>query len=486
MAETVYLAPGDEIASIKAKVDRAKGNPVVVIAPRSVKALRNPLALRLLKRHGEFLGKDILLVASSRLVRQLARYHGLPTYSSLTQVRRWKPKRKRQVHSATALTPFEKQRSRIGLTGVVVSFFVLGIIALPFVVGYLVMPSATITLIAATKPVSETVAIVASTDVKAIDPEARTIPGRVVEALVEMADQIDIAGKKPVPDAVATGQVTFMNKVGAKATIPKGALLATKSGVRFRTGDEAALPAAQWSSVRVGIIADQAGKAGNVERLAIEQVIDPQLAAQVAVVNENPTQGGTDKEVGAVTTQDRDRLEAQALAKAKDEALQKLMTTKHPTESIYRETINTQLVDKQFDRAVGDEAKTVAVKLVVKATGLAFEAKDLNEVMAKQVAKKLPSGMAVSADGLKVKPLGADKWSDKMVSFYAQADALAITDLNEDQIKAQIAGKSREEAERYIAENVALAGLPDVKIEPGWTKDLPRFGWRTKINLRVP
>ncbi|MDO8673289.1 MAG: baseplate J/gp47 family protein [Dehalococcoidia bacterium] len=483
MAFTVYLSPSDEVASIKAKMEKATDNPVVVVAPKSVKALRDPLALKLLQRHARFLGKDLVLVASDRIVRHLAGYHGLASFSSVTQVRRWHPSDKPQ--GRTNGSPFLQQRSGVGLSGFGIGLFVLLVVVLPLIAGYFLIPSATINLSAVSTRLSETAAITVSTDTKSVDPDSRTIPGRIVETQLEFTDQTDIAGKKPMPDAVATGQVTFMNKVGPKVTVPKGAILSTKSGVRFRTGDEAILPATQWSSVRVGIIADQPGKVGNVDKLAIELVVDSLLANQIAVVNENPTQGGTDKEVGAVTTQDRDRLETQALAKAKNALWQKLMETKKPSESIYRETLTTQLIDKQFDRGLGEEAKTISVKLVVRGTGLAFEAGALNELMTRLIDKKIPVGMKVK-DGLKVKPLGIEKWSERTVLFAAQADATAVTDLNEEQVKSQIAGKSKEEAEQYLINNLVLAGVPELRIEPDWISSIPRFGWRTKINLRVP
>lgn len=486
MAETVYLAPGDEIASIKEKLNRAKGNPVVLIAPRSVKCLKNPLALKLVKRHAEYLGKDLVLVAPSRTVRYLAQYHGMPVCSSLTQVRRWKPKDGAHSGVGTSNIPLDKRGSRVGSAGLAGGFLALIALFLPFTVGYFVVPSATVNLYAATQNLSENVSISASTDAKVVDYQAAIIPGRVVEAHLEVTDQTDIAGKKAVPDASATGQVTFMNRGDGKVTVPKGTQLAARNGIKFRTMDEATLPAAKGSNIRVAIIADQPGKGGNVEKWAIDQVLDQQLASQASVVNENPTQGGTDKEVGAVTAQDRSRLETQALAKAKNEMFQKLLSTKKASESIYPQSISVQVVDTQFDRRVGEETKTLSLKLLVKGTAVAFEARDVNEVTTKTITQKVPNGMKIDAGGINIKPLGAEKWTDRVVSFYVQADARAVTAADEDQIKREIAGMSRDAAERYIADTLVLADDPEVRIEPGWTGTVPRFIWRIKVNQRTP
>jgi len=111
---------------------------------------------------------------------------------------------------------------------------------------------------------------------------------------VEGTGQIATTGRRDVPDAKASGEVTLVNLLPQDVNVPRGTVVRTSAAVpvRFQITQDVVVPAN--GQITVPIEALNPGLTGNVGALLINQVEGP-LASALRVFNTNPTSGGTVK-----------------------------------------------------------------------------------------------------------------------------------------------------------------------------------------------
>ena len=87
--------------------------------------------------------------------------------------------------------------------------------------------------------------IVADPNATAADPEARVVPAVTKEVPVEVSQTFEVTGKR-VEETAATGTVRFRNKdFTSSNTIPRGSIVSTQGGRRFRTEQSVTVPQAE-------------------------------------------------------------------------------------------------------------------------------------------------------------------------------------------------------------------------------------------------
>jgi hypothetical protein len=249
--QILHLDPHDDFNSARDKMGWTQTARVLLVWPPQGQVLARRLDLLLLYRHAYRLGAHLALITTDPTVREQARDLGLPVFPSLGASRRvrW---RSRPVRLAPTRQHPAPQVATISLSKIVrppppfyqawlvpawavwtfkTLVLILGVAAL-VVLALALMPSATITLTPATRPLSLQVDIIA--DPQATQTADGVIPARQVYAEVESIGQIATTGLKDVPSAPATGLVIFTNLVGTTATIPQGTGLRTTSGAAIR------------------------------------------------------------------------------------------------------------------------------------------------------------------------------------------------------------------------------------------------------------
>jgi hypothetical protein len=464
----VYLDPDDRIGSIRSKLEKAQGDAVVVVARRGVSLLRNPLVLKYLRSYYDHAGKEVLVVTRDRVAAALAREAGFRVFSSLGKIDR----------SASE----GAQPSWIGAKGIVLAGSLLGLVGLISVSAFFLIPSATIILKPTSWVVSDTLSVTANMKAEAADYVSGHIPARTVESLVEAVDRTDATGKKYEPEKPASGRITFLNRSGERIVVPKGTRVGTITGVQFATKSEVVLPPIVQSTVQVEVEATGSGTLGNVVKLTINQVWGD-LALKLSVLNEEPTSGGSDKEVKFVTVEDQDRLRKKMIEMARKEGLIQFSDAKKSLEHIYSETVRASLVEERFEQSVDQVSEWLEMRARASVTGLAFDLRDVNARVSRQLAGEERGDAELIGDSLKVELLDAYDWGDDWVSFHLFAQGKVTPVLDAPAIKRELAGMTREEAENYLAESLQLAEWPEVRLEPGWVKTLPRFSWRVNVQI---
>jgi len=484
LSAVVFLDDGDNIGKIQAKLAGASADEVVLVVPKGLQALRNPVWLQLIVRYAHSLAKDLVLIAEDRKTREIAQEQGILVYASRRVLR--DPSRLGRLFQGSKLNlrrGLTRCQVATTLPTAALAVFAIGVLALPIVGGYLLLPTATVTVSPVTQMISDTVTITATQSVRKAQPANREVPARALETIVEGTDRVTATGQRPSPDARAFGQITIMNKDDTAVVIRKGTLVATPEGVKFLTVDDVNVPASLWSTARVGIIAADPGASGNVGPLTINQILDPALAPRLTVLNENATQGGTDKQVSFVTAQDHNKLKGTLLERLKTEGVKALQGQRKENEMIYPQTISIVVTEESFDRNIDEEGDAVSLRMKALLTGLAFDDKEVSAVATQALKEQMPPDLQIVPGALKVQHADPASWDQEKVVFPVAAQAEVTTALDEAKIKQQLRGLGREDAESYLAQNLRLTTAPTVQIEPSWVTKLPWIDWRIQLKV---
>ncbi|MBI2910423.1 MAG: baseplate J/gp47 family protein [Chloroflexi bacterium] len=473
----VSVDADDDIASINGKVEVTPDDVVVLALARKARQLRVPLYLRLLHRHGDSLAKDIIIVTGDAIIRSLARSEGFRTFSSLKALdREWaRLLRGGKLTWGDVLDAAQLVAMVLGGVGVI------GLVA--YLAATFLVPSATVVIKPTSQLVSTTMTITARTDASGPNLELAQIPARLVEAALETTARIETSGSRSEPDKPATGRVTFINRSDERVVVPRGTQVSTAAGIVFSTQAEVVLAPTSGSTASVGIVATEPGPLGNVKAMAVDRILDGQLAPRLAIVSEEPTEGGSEKTVKLVTAADQAKLLEKVKDAALPEAIKQLAATKRPEESIYPETVQVRVVDSQFEPREGEAAPVLSVKARVVATGVGFEGPNVNKLVAQKLVTSVSGQGEVQTQSLRIRPLEARSWDKDRVTFNVFGQGRVLPVLNRDDIKEKLTGHSKAEAENYLLKNLQLAAPPVINLYPGWATDLPKFGWRIELQV---
>ncbi|MFA4996021.1 MAG: hypothetical protein WC536_02680 [Patescibacteria group bacterium] len=91
MNEIIYLEPSEEITSVIDRLRTVSGNSVAFVIPRGATIAQSIVNLKLLKRSAAEMQKEISLVATDRISRNLASQIGLTVYSKVSEAEKAKP-----------------------------------------------------------------------------------------------------------------------------------------------------------------------------------------------------------------------------------------------------------------------------------------------------------------------------------------------------------------------------------------------------------
>jgi hypothetical protein len=468
----IPVDPDDDIGSLREKLDQAESRRVVLVVPRSARLFRNPVRLKLLRRYARQAAREVAIVAEDGEARRLARAEGFRVARTVTGVS-FAPR-------GRALT-----LPSVSPGGLIASGILLAIVlVVAFAGAAVVVPSATVELAPVASPVTEALTVKASRQARGVNPEQRTVSGRLVTAEAEATDTTGTTGRKSSPTERAKARVTITNRnpQDGAFTIPRGTTVRTLGNIQFSLDEAVTVPATN-APVQVGVTAVEPGVSGNVAARAITAFSDAALNTRATVVNEQPATGGAQSETPFVTLADRNRLRQSVIDKLRVAGYAQLYDTKRPNESIYRETVQVTVVEETFDRLLDEEASTVTIRARARVSAIAFTSDDVLELGQRVARAQVPAGQQILPGSLSVTPLGLVGADDDAVTFNLSVTYLAIPQIDEAQIKSAIAGQSVGQAERYLTSVVPLSRPPSITVWPAGLPWLPRLTQRLDLKI---
>lgn len=476
MEQVINLEPGEDVASLRARLARLDGDTVVVIILSGAEVLRSPIATRLLRRQAEALGKHLEVVCDDRRTLDTLRSEGIPNCTLGEYQQRLLDTADAEGEARAARLP---RRSR-GHSRVLQGAFVVLLLAL--VAGYLLLPSASVVIILASDTVWENIEVTAALGAESIDVVQQQIPGRRLEATFEGRGRISPSGKKVSPAAPAKGEVYFVNLSGAALVVPKGTRVGTASGIWFRTAEAVTLPLQPQATVTASITAEEPGAAGNVPAMNIDRLWGGALVGQMRVFNPQATTGGVDKESPELTAADRETLRRQVLVEVWRQALAEFQRWDGGSYFVYPEALKTEILEERLEPIASDGDGSQEMRLRVQARVIAFHVANAQR-LALELFRQRDAGRFIISPDITVLPAELTAQDDDTVAFqlYTERQQTALPDLG--RLRQELAGMSQDKAAAHLATGVALARPAWIEVHPSWMARLPRFPWR--IDIRV-
>jgi hypothetical protein len=400
------------------------------------------------------------------------------------------------VGTSTALVPAAPRRrwrlaprSRSTLAAVIGALLLLALLVVA-VVGWLVLPAATITVTPREEAMSPaSLSITADPALTTPDPVAGAVPARVLTFDLAAGDTFTVKGRR-VEEAKATGRVTFGSKDPTRENrIGAGSIVSTQGGIQFRTTASIVIPKATFvgltvipGQASVGIEAVQSGPEGNVDPNTITVVPGGEDPVLTYVRNRNPTTGGSRQEFPRIDQTDIDAAIA-ALNTQLDDDFDTLIRDQGrlPAGFIaFDETRQLGNVVPTTDPAtlLGKEVDTFELEAKTTASLTAVDRAVVTSVVADRLRASVASDHRL-VDGSVNVEVGRASLDGTRITFPVTATASQVRLVDAATVVQQVKGKPVAEAR----DSLRSYGDVNVTVWPDWVTTVPTLDGR--IDVRV-
>lgn len=353
-----------------------------------------------------------------------------------------------------------------------------------------ILPTATVVVFAKGDPIIRDVELSVGTNITQPDSAKLQLPAVSLERTLEAEDKFQSTGKKEV-GSKAVGKVRIFNLTGGPLSLKSKTTTLTAGGKSYVLSSDQnfipATPAKQVTNPNAGRVAAveaaQAGEGYNLPvntRLEItNQVFGSKPQLLYAQVEEELT-GGNSRFVSII--EEADLATAQV-------ALQKQLTDqltaqlKNDGKMLPEKAYQSNIVSFTTDKPVGSEAPTFSAKLQISLKGLVFEPAELTDLVRSRITQVLVDGSAlepVEKDSLtfKVRQLDVAAGTMKLI-VHVESKSYKLLDL--DAIRAGLKGKSRQEAEEWLASRPEIDHAT-VTLTPSWQSSIPRLQSHVQVS----
>ncbi|MCA0452825.1 MAG: baseplate J/gp47 family protein [Chloroflexi bacterium] len=513
-ADYIQLENADDVASIRDRLSFLRGQRVLLIWPEEGTILTRKLDLVLIQREAMRRAIRLALVTHDAEVVRHARELNISTFETIGAAERgrWKrgrgkvftnrfqrpkeepiPEDLKEVASRIYAeeSEREKQWRRVRrLIGAVV--FALVAVA----IGYVLLPSATVTVTPATRRVETVADITVSPQSLGIDIENRIIPSSPISIQIDDNGTVEATGIQSVEDETAAGSVVFINKTADPVTIPAGTVVTTSAGtpIQFRTTTEANLAGGEGLQIEVPIEALQAsaGLAGNVDSGTINTVIGP-MADSVDVRNIAATAGGATRTQRVVTDTDMQTVLAIVKQQLQTRAYVEMQSRLTDKQCIILDTIKIgeERDDwKTYSAQVGDvdDSLTLSMKAVVDA--VLVDEQFAQQVVLAQLTQQMQAGEIIKPEtvtfDLGCESTGRIDPATGQIVFQMGGSAMITAQVDAGQVQQQLAGQSLNDATASLVTNLRLQqGIaPIISLWPEGFDRMPLLPFRISVQVQ--
>jgi hypothetical protein len=301
-----------------------------------------------------------------------------------------------------------------------------------------------------------------------------------------------VKGKR-VEETNAKGTVRFRNKDFTRSnTIPKGSIVSTQGGVRFRTDRSVTVARAELvglqifpASATVRVTAVGGGPSGNVEPNTILVIPRGEDPLTLDVTNPDQTSGGKRDEFPKVVQSDIDAatksLDAQLAASFADRVADPSLTEDGTTVFPETATLGASTYDPDPKTLLGDEVETFELSATATGTVLAVDEAAVKAVAEANIAPHVQAGYAL-VDGSSQVDARAGQVDNGVITFPATITARQVLQVDPAAIEAQIRGKSLAEAQTILNGY----GTSQLTVWPDWVSTIPTLDARVDVRTAVP
>ena len=332
----------------------------------------------------------------------------------------------------------------------------------------------------------------ASTTATEPDPATLTVPARQLTVPLEASNSFPATGKR-IEENNAKGAVRFDNLDPTSSnSIPKGSIVSTGAGVRFRTDKAITVRPAELvgltivpSHASVNVTAVDAGPDGNVEPNAIRTVPRGEEPFFLKVTNPEATTGGSRTEFPRVTQEDVDKaaaaLTAQLTAAFDDRLDDPDLPGDAATVFPETKTLEPPVFSVELAKLVGQEVEAFDLGATSSGTVVAVDTTPVQAVAEARIRSSVSPGYVLVDGSGQVDPAPAEV-SGGVITFPVVVTARQQLVLDPEAIEQEIMGKPLAQAREILA----TYGESDLTVWPDWVGTVPTIDSRVEVSTPQP
>lgn len=467
----IHIDPVDELNTIVHKMRMEQDGQILVVVPKDNRILHDPINVKLLAKYAKELQKEIAVQTNDPVVIELAEAN------KITAIKETSAAAKEEEDEEKEALHTKKRRKVYRQFGYDKLFVLLVIAASILGLAYYHLPKA---IIVVTPQVldfeKDLVFSLSELDGVEIVAEKQVLTG-----------QTPTTGRKTVGVTSAEGFVTLINHGRSDVLVKKGALVETKTGIKFTTMNDVKVPAVTVNylgdlpigsaagMVEVAIAAIEPGSKGNVINGSIEIIRNYDLDVR----NINPTMGGEDIVFRIAAKDDIEKAQSMAIRDG-ERKLNASLQEQVGERLVLNDTFEMKIEWTDMS-TVGEETSDVYVSGICVGQVYMLDAYKLSEHVSELLSTEIPSGFIIDADTIVFDNLRLINNEDLQMSISAWAvihgtvDSISLAD--------ELAGKDRSELETVIDSYPTIAGI---YIESGVGDKLPKLPRWLRIKVEQP
>lgn len=316
-------------------------------------------------------------------------------------------------------------------------------------------PFAKIKLIAQPKILEKDIDVTLSSSITSPSSSDKEVPAHVYSADASGDKSMQTTGKKTIGEK-AKGEVTIYNKTNDSKNFPKGTILSGPSGLAFTLDSDVNIASAsdtgsslQYGNTTVKVTAVKIGPSGNIKKDSDFKVGD-NSSGSYSAKNNADFSGGTEREIDVVSKEDQQKLLTSLTDELKSKAKTDLEAKIPPSEKLLTESMKDNIVEKVFDKDVGDESDNLSLKLKVEFSALSYKADDLNNFFKQYITEQVPGDYDFN-EGKSYFDAKDTKFNDDgSVLINALYHAYLLPRLDLTDFKKSILGKSKSDLDKVV------------------------------------
>lgn len=376
---------------------------------------------------------------------------------------------------------FLKGHKVLGLVAfLLTSLFVLSISA------WWYLPKAQVTLYISPLKISKEFEVTVDQTASTPDFSTKVLPGKLIETEVLGEKSKEATGTKLVGER-SQGTVKFFN-TGESLAVSSGTVLLGPGNLKFTVDDGVQIASGSAAIRGEGVAKVTAADIGTQYNLATGGtfVVGSFPSSRIEGVNEGAFTGGSSSEVVVVSKEDQEDLLADLVEELKDKGESDLKTKISSNQLLLEKaSVGLSILNRNFSKAVGEEASSVTLKLAARASALVVERSDFFEFLKKEFEESTPSGFVLKEENLAVSFESSSQEKDGNFILQSKANANLLPDVKLEEIAEAIKGKYPRVAKEYLT---TIAGFKRAEIIlkpplPSPFAILPRSSKRISVML---
>jgi len=368
-------------------------------------------------------------------------------------------------------------------------FFLLAVLA----AAWLSLPKATLALQLKNQEKSASLDLTADAQAKSANADEKTLPANQEQAVKEISEDFDATGTK-TGGKKATGKAVIYNEFSTEdQPLVATTRLETGDGKIFRITENVVVPGVtklgnetRPGAIEADVVADQPGESGNIgpSDFRISGFKDtPPKYEKFYAKSAGPMTGGAEGETKIVTAQDIASAKEKIAADAKRAAIENLKSNLAADRKIFESAVQTDVANISVSDAAGTEKEKFSATASAQASAISFSEADVKAILGAELTKSGAKAEEIAFQKPLNYILSESNIGQKMLKFQAKTDAKLAPDLDLENFKKGILGKSAADAQIY-AKNFSAIEKMSISFWPFFVNRVPAREGRVEIEVR--